>query len=65
MQLARIGPLTQLVKRTLTITNPNSMAVAFKVKTTAPKVSGAYLRYPRTEQMVWLAILRTSELREN
>lgn len=31
------GPLTQLVKRTLTVTNSNSHAVAFKVKTTAPK----------------------------
>ncbi|GLB38395.1 putative VAMP-associated protein [Lyophyllum shimeji] len=31
-------PLTQLVKRSLTITNHNSQPVAFKVKTTAPKL---------------------------
>lgn len=31
-------PLTELVKRTLTITNPNELPVAFKVKTTAPKL---------------------------
>jgi hypothetical protein len=32
------GPLTTLVKRSLTITNHNLQPVAFKVKTTAPKV---------------------------
>ncbi|KAF8645274.1 hypothetical protein AX16_008098 [Volvariella volvacea WC 439] len=31
-------PLTQVVKRSLTVTNPNSQPVAFKVKTTAPKL---------------------------
>ncbi|EKM51816.1 uncharacterized protein PHACADRAFT_262177 [Phanerochaete carnosa HHB-10118-sp] len=31
-------PLTQHVKRTLTISNPNTQPVAFKVKTTAPKL---------------------------
>ncbi|KAF9267348.1 VAMP-associated protein [Marasmius fiardii PR-910] len=31
-------PLTILVKKTLTITNPNDQPVAFKVKTTAPKL---------------------------
>lgn len=31
-------PLTQLVKRSLTITNHNSQPIAFKVKTTAPKL---------------------------
>ncbi|KXN88294.1 hypothetical protein AN958_07753 [Leucoagaricus sp. SymC.cos] len=31
-------PLTQVVKRSLTITNQNSQPVAFKVKTTAPKL---------------------------
>ncbi|KAK7056873.1 phosphatidylinositol-binding protein scs2 [Paramarasmius palmivorus] len=31
-------PLTVLVKRTLTITNPHDRPVAFKVKTTAPKL---------------------------
>ena len=35
----RAGPLTTHVKRTLAITNPNSQPVAFKVKTTAPKVT--------------------------
>ncbi|SPO38578.1 related to SCS2 - required for inositol metabolism [Pseudozyma flocculosa] len=33
----RPGPLTQLVKRTLQVSNPNNQPVAFKVKTTAPK----------------------------
>lgn len=33
-----LGPFTALVKRSLTITNHNSQPVAFKVKTTAPKV---------------------------
>ncbi|KAK0201911.1 PapD-like protein [Desarmillaria ectypa] len=31
-------PLTSLVKRTLSITNPNAQPVAFKVKTTAPRL---------------------------
>ncbi|EJC97811.1 VAMP-associated protein [Fomitiporia mediterranea MF3/22] len=31
-------PLTQLVKRVLTVKNPNEQPVAFKVKTTAPKL---------------------------
>ena len=35
--IARLGPLTQLVKRALTIHNPNPHPIAFKVKTTAPK----------------------------
>ncbi|KAK4704405.1 hypothetical protein P7C70_g1797, partial [Phenoliferia sp. Uapishka_3] len=35
--LAFQRPLTQLVKQTLTIANPNSSPIAFKVKTTAPK----------------------------
>jgi vesicle-associated membrane protein-associated protein A len=33
-----IGPLTQNVKRSLNITNPNADPVSFKIKTTAPKV---------------------------
>lgn len=37
-QLLGIGPLTSLVKRSLSISNPNNEPVAFKVKTTAPKV---------------------------
>ena len=32
-----VGPLTQLVKRSLQVSNPNNQPVAFKVKTTAPK----------------------------
>lgn len=36
-QLGFHRPLTQLVKRTLTLTNQNGHPVAFKVKTTAPK----------------------------
>lgn len=31
------GPLTILVKRTLSVTNNNAHPIAFKVKTTAPK----------------------------
>ncbi|SJX61691.1 related to SCS2-required for inositol metabolism [Sporisorium reilianum f. sp. reilianum] len=37
VQLGFPRPLTQLVKRTLTVSNPNNQPVAFKVKTTAPK----------------------------
>lgn len=33
------GPLTQIVRSSLTVTNHNSQPVGFKVKTTAPKVS--------------------------
>jgi len=41
------GPLTQVVKRALTITNHNAQPVAFKVKTTAPKVpSRSLIPYP-------------------
>ncbi|GAA93790.1 uncharacterized protein L969DRAFT_43860 [Mixia osmundae IAM 14324] len=36
-QLGFHRPLTQLVKRTLTVANTNSQPVVFKVKTTAPK----------------------------
>lgn len=34
----KIGPLTRVVKQNLTIENPHDKAVAFKVKTTAPKL---------------------------
>ncbi|KAG8907718.1 phosphatidylinositol-binding protein scs2 [Tulasnella sp. 403] len=37
-QLGFNRPLTQLVKKTLVVRNPNSQPVAFKVKTTAPKL---------------------------
>ena len=36
--LISLGPFNILVKRSLTITNNNPQPVAFKVKTTAPKV---------------------------
>lgn len=36
-QLGFPRPLTQVVKKTLTVTNSNAQPVAFKVKTTAPK----------------------------
>lgn len=36
-QLGFPRPLTNLVKRTLTVANPNPQPIAFKVKTTAPK----------------------------
>ena len=35
--LVNAGPLTQLVKVTLSVANNNHQPVAFKVKTTAPK----------------------------
>ncbi|PWN43950.1 hypothetical protein IE81DRAFT_53770 [Ceraceosorus guamensis] len=35
--LTQPGPLTQLVKRSLQVSNPHAQPVAFKVKTTAPK----------------------------
>jgi hypothetical protein len=35
---AVLGPLTRTTKETLNITNPNSHDIAFKVKTTAPKL---------------------------
>jgi hypothetical protein len=37
------GPLTQNVKRSLNITNPNPDPVSFKIKTTAPKVCPPYV----------------------
>ncbi|KAF8598456.1 PapD-like protein [Ceratobasidium sp. AG-I] len=37
-QLGFNRPLTQIVRRTLTVTNHNTQPVAFKVKTTAPKL---------------------------
>jgi hypothetical protein len=35
---AVLGPLTRTTKETLNITNPNGHDIAFKVKTTAPKL---------------------------
>ncbi|KAF8333524.1 PapD-like protein [Cantharellus anzutake] len=37
-QLGFTRPLSQTITRTLTITNPNELPIAFKVKTTAPKL---------------------------
>ncbi|KAG9122981.1 phosphatidylinositol-binding protein scs2, partial [Ceratobasidium sp. 392] len=37
-QLGFNRPLTQVVRRTLTVTNHNAQPIAFKVKTTAPKL---------------------------
>ena len=57
------GPLTQNVKRSLNITNPNADPVSFKIKTTAPKVRLSrvqiLLRLPVSE-----AVLRTAQLRK-
>jgi hypothetical protein len=38
LRLLPQGPLTQNVKRSMNITNPNADPVSFKIKTTAPKV---------------------------
>ncbi len=55
------GPLTQNVKRSLNITNPNADPVSFKIKTTAPKVCS-----PRVQIDLGLpvsqAVLRTAQL---
>lgn len=55
------GPFTQLVKKVLLVSNQNSSPVAFKVKTTAPKV-----RIPLSEQVIASlrhpqAVLRSSQ----
>jgi hypothetical protein len=56
------GPFSQLVKKVLLVSNQNSAPVAFKVKTTAPKV-----RIPLSEQITaslrhLSAVLRPSQL---
>jgi len=61
------GPLTQTVKRTLTISNNNVQPVAFKVKTTAPKVClhprvfGVQLEGAYRTCVCPLAVLRKTE----
>jgi hypothetical protein len=57
------GPLTQNVKRSLNITNPNADPVSFKIKTTAPKVRLSRVQIlPRLP--VSQAVLRTAQLRK-
>ncbi len=46
LKLCHIGPLTQNVKRSLSITNPNADPISFKIKTTAPKVRHFYHATP-------------------
>lgn len=59
-QLGFHRPYTQLVKRTLTVANPNDQPIMFKVKTTAPKQycvrpnSGRVEPYERVEVQVLL-----------
>ena len=62
------GPLTQTVKRTLTISNNNVQPVAFKVKTTAPKVRLRFyvfrVRFEGSYRpRILLVVLRTTEFR--
>ena len=52
-------PFTQLVKQYLRVTNPHGQPVAFKVKTTAPKVSYTNLAPPAT------AVIHTNPPRSN
>jgi hypothetical protein len=57
------GPLTQNVKRSLSITNPNADPVSFKIKTTAPKVRPSRVQIlPRLP--VFQAVLCTAQLRK-
>ena len=57
------GPLTTLVKRSLVITNNNSQPVAFKVKTTAPKVGYFALKcHSFCDKFSRLALLRATQL---
>lgn len=58
-----IGPLTQNVKRSLNITNPNADPVSFKIKTTAPKVR--HFNYSEHCPLSSpLAVLRQAQLRK-
>lgn len=60
-----IGPLTQNVKRSLNITNPNADPISFKIKTTAPKVR-LFTHNKSTLPLISppLAILRKAQLRK-
>ncbi len=62
--LRHIGPLTQNVKRSLSITNPNADPISFKIKTTAPKVR--LFNHVQTHRALIfsLAILRPAQLRK-
>lgn len=60
-----LGPFTQLVRKVLLVSNQNSAPVAFKVKTTAPKVS-----IPLSAQVMGVAenlsaVLRPPQLWQN
>jgi MSP (Major sperm protein) domain len=58
------GPLTQNVKRSLNITNPNADPVSFKIKTTAPKVILIYRVDPVQLSSSSLVVLRTAQFRK-
>ena len=55
------GPLTQNVKRSISVTNPNADPVSFKIKTTAPKVRSSRVQF-RLGLPVSQAVLRTAQL---
>jgi hypothetical protein len=57
------GPLTQNVKRSISITNPNADPVSFKIKTTAPKVRASRVQI-QLGLRVSQAVLRTAQLRQ-
>lgn len=57
------GPLTQNVKRSISITNPNADPVSFKIKTTAPKVCSSRVQI-RPGLPVSAAVLCTAQLRQ-
>ena len=55
------GPLTQNVKRSLNITNPNADPVSFKIKTTAPKVRTSLVQVSLGSPIPKV-VLRTTQL---
>ena len=57
------GPLTQNVKRSISITNPNIDPVSFKIKTTAPKVRSFRVQI-RLGLRASQAVLRTAQFRQ-
>lgn len=64
-----LGPFTKVVQRILTVTNHNEQPVAFKVKTTAPKVC-TFSRFVSSKHIdltiaVNVDILCQTELRKN
>src|SRR6267142_2306718 len=56
------GPLTQNVKRSLSITNSNADPVSFKIKTTAPKVCPFSMFDLGLVSPISAAVLRTAQL---